>query len=249
MQCPYCSRSIAQDKIAYCWDCKRPLINLLPNPAAIEWVEIPAGEFVLKADSQRKKVELRYAYAISKYPITNEQFHRFLFDHPNYKFYDFWFKGGDNHPVTEIQLNHAEDFCAWVGGRLPTKLEWEKAACGTDGRTYPWGEDWEDGKYCNSLEARIGSKTPINQYPLGVSPYGVWDMSGNVWEWTCDWRNDYQEDKHVKGGCWDWNKTWNKISSSNSDLLTQSEAHGFRPVLAPLTDYPREVNEGEWENI
>ena len=97
-----------------------------------------------------------------------------------------WVEGGpDNHPINCIYWQQAFDYCGWVGLRLPTEAEWEKAARGTDGRTYPWG----DGEIDPGLANYKGTNTakPVGSYPDGVSPYGIHDMSGNVWEWVSDW--------------------------------------------------------------
>lgn len=94
----------------------------------------------------------------------------------------------------EAWWQYADLFCHWVGGRLPTAEEWEKAARGEEGRLYPWGDEWDPG--CgNFMQSRQAPgrpaktsdktwKTPVNAYPKGVSPYGIWDMAGNVAEWT-----------------------------------------------------------------
>jgi serine/threonine protein kinase len=175
------------------------------NPAGIEWVEIPAGEFLYGA-----KKEIRYIrmpYLIGKCPVTNAQYKRFLDANPKYRAPLGWDRekrnyppGKESHPVVNVYWNDAQAFCKWAGCRLPTEEEWEKAARGTDGRTYPWGEDWQSGKNCSSSEAGIGDTTPVDEFPAGASPYGVMDMSGNIWEWTA---SPYEEGSYVlRGGTW-----------------------------------------------
>ena len=88
-----------------------------------------------------------------------------------------------NYPVTDVDWNQAKTYAEWMGGRLPTEAQWEKAACGTDGRIYPWGNDAPDDKFLN-YNGNIGQTTEVGSYPPGQSPYGALDMAGNVWEWT-----------------------------------------------------------------
>jgi formylglycine-generating enzyme required for sulfatase activity len=153
------------------------------------------------------------AYYIDIYPVTNVQYGKFLTwilqskDHsrchpsePRGKDHTarLWYypgRHGPQQPVVGVDWWDAYAYAAWAGKRLPTEAEWEKAARGTDGRIWPWGNQWDKAK-CNTADGGPGVPTPVGRYPQGVSPYGCYDMAGNVWEWCADW---FAEDYYQRG--------------------------------------------------
>jgi formylglycine-generating enzyme required for sulfatase activity len=127
------------------------------------------------------------AFEIAKYPVTNRQYSQFLnaVRHPPPSHWQSkTFKPGtDEHPVTSVSWHDAVQFCRWAGVRLASEAEWEKAARGLDGMLYPWGSSRPSEYLCNHANL-IGATVPVTSYPQGQSPFQLFNMVGNTWEWT-----------------------------------------------------------------
>lgn len=153
-------------------------------------VRIGGGAFQMGGDEVdppderglKEKVLLR-SFSIDRYEVSNAQFERIFPEHRKSR----PAAAGDKDPVVNVTWEEAQSYCRAVGLRLPTEAEWEKAARGTDGRTYPWGESEAGPSRLNFKAAGLGKPTAIDSFPEGASPFGIYNMAGNVWEWTADW--------------------------------------------------------------
>jgi len=189
-------------------------------------VRVPAGEFwygcnrsvekkCYSADKPGRQITLP-AFQIDKTEVTVSAYEACVragkCTKPDRGRYCNWEKPGrERHPINCVDWNQAKAYCAWEGKRLPSEQEWEKAARGRDGRKYPWGNRGvscsravidEDGKVNSNDGCGRKSTWPVGSKPSGASPYGVLDMSGNLWEWTSGWYSATKETRVVRGGSW-----------------------------------------------
>ncbi|MDH5761620.1 MAG: formylglycine-generating enzyme family protein [Nitrospinota bacterium] len=184
-------------------------------------VFIEAGEFIMGSnerwdDESPEHINQTDAFYIDLYEVTNRDYKKFV-DATKRPPPHHWTqgnipKGKEDHPVTYVSWFDANDYCQWTGKRLPNEEEWEKAARGQDGNIYPWGNLWSLDKSNNPYKQSTGTQ-PVGSYPEGRSVYGLYDMSGNVWEWVDAYylphpgntipKAEYGKDKRVlKGGSW-----------------------------------------------
>ena len=210
-------------------------------------VFVPAGSFVMGVsrarpddEGPRHKVRLE-AYWIDRYEVTNAQYHSCVrvgacSEPQDLRYYaDPSFA---DHPAVYVTWYDARDYCQWLGGRLPTEAEWEKAARGGAGLLYPWGNELLRDRL--NADGRVGGTSRVGCYPAGASPYGALDMAGNVWEWVADWYGPYpgstfhsdlfgHKYKVVRGGS--WNHPAEDARTDHRDIAHPSRALrvvGFR---------------------
>jgi formylglycine-generating enzyme required for sulfatase activity len=207
-----------------------------PAPTGDTWVSptdgkamvrIPAGEFLYGDNKEKRTLP---EFWIDKTPVTNAEYAQFV-QATDHQPPQHW-KGKTppkeivDHPVTYVSWHDAVAYTEWAGKRLPTEEEWEKAARGTDGRGYPWGNQTHH-ELCNFAQNEKGT-TPVGRYsPQGDSPYGCVDMAGNVWQWTA---SDYDKSKKVVCGG-SWLSGASDVRSSSRDGNTPARAStygGFR---------------------
>ncbi len=237
-------------------------------------VMVPAGYFTMGSntwyyendETPQNQVNVDSFY-IMIYEVTNEQYAKFLTESEEPSIHhhtnmligrqggNYIADGGrENYPVYFVDWDDANSFAEWYGGRLPTEAEWEKAARGdTDSRVFPWGAQISPS-YANFNNSE-GGIWPVGQ-SIGTTPYGCYDMVGNVWEWTADW---YQYDyysrgetnnpqgpfighyKTVRGGCYANDETIVRCSErSYVDPVLSYITVGFRVVFSPDSVRPAE---------
>jgi formylglycine-generating enzyme required for sulfatase activity len=181
-----------------------------------EMILIPGGEFIMGCDEGSAKhgpehTATAESFYLDRYPVSNVDYKRFVdeTEHPVPYYSVSWCptegynwdpetrtfpEGKGEHPVVLVTWQDALAYAQWAGKRLPTEAEWELAARGFEGRTWPWGDKAGPGR-CNTSEAGLGTTAPVHKFmPAGDSPEGVADMIGNVWEWTATLFRPYPYD-------------------------------------------------------
>jgi formylglycine-generating enzyme required for sulfatase activity len=200
---------------------KSTKVEQVPSNSATGMALIPEGEFVMGSnerwdDEAPEHISSTNAFHIDLNEVTNSDYKNFVVATQQVAPYHWPEgnipKGKEQHPVVYVSWFDASNYCTWAGKRLPTEQEWEKAARGLDGLIYPWGNQWSLDKSNHPYKHSTGTE-PTGSYPEGQSPYGLNDMSGNVWEWVDSYylphpgnpvtRAEYGKDKRVlKGGSW-----------------------------------------------
>ena len=159
-----------------------------------------AGESGSDEGGGKFEVELPGFY-MGLHPVTNRQYGVFVKESGHHAPVNgFWQDSGKaEHPVVCVSWEDAAAYCVWGGLRLPGELEWEKAARGEDGRKYPWGEEWDEGKCRNAKNNGSEETAGVWSYAGGASLSGAYQMSGNVWEWCVDWYDEKAYERYQRG--------------------------------------------------
>ena len=195
-------------------------------------------------------------YWIDKTEITNEMYRNCWWNGPclrperadsNTHFKYFFYDEFANYPVVDLRWSSAETYCSWAGRRMPSEAEWEKAARGTDGRAYPWGNENPKDSLLNFNHPLGGDTSLVGYYLSGASPYGALDMAGNLTEWVADWyAADYYanspssnptgpvsgENKVLRGGSW-YSDVYEVRSADRHYTEPEYARHRHRLSLCP----------------
>jgi serine/threonine-protein kinase len=187
---------------------RRKVILARDGSPLLEMVEIPAGKFIMgssdrdpkaRSDEKPQREVYLHAYWIARTPVTNRMWQKFIqesgyqppkddHDGDYLKHWNGKTPPADklDHPVVNVSYIAVWAFCDYYGLMLPSEAQWEKAAQGEKDRIWPWGDQQPTPELCNFSGSGIGTTTPVGKYPHGISPFGLVDCAGNVWEWCAD---------------------------------------------------------------
>jgi formylglycine-generating enzyme required for sulfatase activity len=243
----------------------RDLVPIGKNPQGYEeyWrvrdraivVRIPEGDFLMgsvenegKPDERPQHAVYTSEFLIDKTEVSWRQFRKFVEATGSMLPPVPIWGTRDDYPQPFVLWEEARAYCEWVGGRLPTEAEWEKAARGTDGRSYPWGDEWDPDR-CNSISGGLHQPESVGAYTRCVSPYGVLDMAGSMWEWCADWYGEkyYAESSSrnptgpssgrsrvIRGGAWMTQPVWLRAAyRAKRSPSSRNIDHGFRCAQDP----------------
>jgi len=181
------------------------LLGLAAHPTMaaepVDMALVPAGEFTMGSPAGERDEQPAHrvyvdAFSMDKYEVTVGQYAVFLREAGGDMPADWKTMNQPSHqkrPAVNVDWADAARYCKWAGKRLPTEAEWEKAARGTDGRLYPWGNDPPTPLHANYGKKGLnhhGALVPVGTLEAGKSPYGIYDMAGNVLEWVSDWYDE-----------------------------------------------------------
>ena len=253
------------------------VLGCLGDPRLSEMVVIPAGEFLMGEGREQHELFLP-DYQLGRYPVTNAEYKRFI-EADGYQDKSFWTEAGwqevgqkqkeprfwqdarfnkPNQPAIGLSWYECVAYCRCLSAgtgqlyRLPTEAEWEKGARGVEGRVYPWGNEFEPSR-SNAREGdqKVCASTPVGIYPTGVSPFGLFDCAGNVWEWCAtrwkkpfpydahqdEWQTDYLEGQNLRvlrGGSWNYKAAAARcVHRFRFQAYGWNDRGGFR-VVSPL---------------
>ncbi|MFB3896644.1 MAG: SUMF1/EgtB/PvdO family nonheme iron enzyme [bacterium] len=240
-------------------DTSAMIYTIEPEPSV--QVIVPAGNFIFGSNTgnineQPQRQVYVDSFLIDVYEVTNDQYAAFIqasgHATPSGWINKFYPMGQARYPVTGVTWSDASAYADWMGCRLPTEVEWEKAARGTDGKIYPWGNQFV-ATYCNYSGSKLGHPMQFGSYPAGRSPYGAYDMAGNVAEWVADVYQPYAGNtaltilnsdpniKVIRGGAFDTNQDSVRCSARVPKNGTSAYPDvGFRTVR-PLIGTPAVV--------